>query len=52
MKSKDKLYGTIHFNCIIPVPESELSEYKINDEGDFSYKMLMLSEYNFCKDCN
>lgn len=50
MKSKDKLYGTLRFNCMIPVPESELSEYKINDEGDFSYKMLMLAEYNFCKD--
>jgi len=50
MKNKDKLYGTLRFNSMIPVPESELSEYKINDEGDFSYKMLMLAEYNFCKD--
>ena len=50
MRSKDKLYGTLRFNCMIPVPASELSEYKINDEGDFSYKMLMLAEYNFCKD--
>ena len=29
---------------MIPVPESELSLYKINDEGDFSYKLLMLAE--------
>ena len=50
MRSKEKLYGTLRFNCMIPVPASELSEYKINDEGDFSYKMLMLAEYNFCKD--
>lgn len=50
MRNKDKLYGTLRFNCMIPVPSSELSEYKINDEGDFSYKMLMLAEYNFCKD--
>lgn len=50
MKSKEKLYGTLRFNCMIPVPKSELSNYKINDEGDFSYKMLMLAEYNFCKD--
>ena len=50
MKSKEKLYGTLRFNCMIPVPESELSAYKINDEGDFSYKMLMLAEYHFCKD--
>ncbi|MBQ3825565.1 MAG: type III toxin-antitoxin system ToxN/AbiQ family toxin [Spirochaetaceae bacterium] len=49
MRSKEKLYGTLRFNCMIPVPKNELSEYKINDEGDFSYKMLMLSEYNFCK---
>ena len=34
---------------MIPVPESELSLYKINDEGDLSYKLLMLAEYNFCK---
>ena len=50
MKSKEKLYGTLRFNSMIPVPESELSVYKINDEGDFSYKMLMLAEYSFCKD--
>ena len=50
MKSKEKLYGTLRFNCMISVPESELTAYKINDEGDFSYKMLMLAEYNFCKD--
>lgn len=50
MRNKDKLYGTLRFNCMIPVPNSELSEYRINDEGDFSYKMLMLAEYNFCKD--
>lgn len=47
---KKKLYGTLRFNCMIPVPHSELSEYKINDKGDFNYKMLMLAEYNFCKD--
>lgn len=50
MKSKCKLYGTLRFNCMIPVPESELLEYRINDEGDFNYRMLMLSEYNFCKE--
>ena len=50
MRNKDKLYGTLRFNSMIPVPASELSEYKINDEGDFSYKMLMLAEYNYCKD--
>lgn len=49
MKSKDKLYGTLRFNCMIPVLESELKPYSINDEGDFNYKMLMLAEYNFCK---
>lgn len=24
--------------------------YIVSDEGDFSYKMLMLTEYSFCKD--
>ncbi|MDD6296012.1 MAG: type III toxin-antitoxin system ToxN/AbiQ family toxin, partial [Treponema sp.] len=50
IRSKEKLYGTLRFNSMIPVPESELSLYKINDEGDFSYKLLMLAEYNFCKE--
>lgn len=49
MKSKDKLYGTLRFNCMIPILETELKPYSINDEGDFNYKMLMLAEYNFCK---
>lgn len=49
MRNKEKLYGTLRFNSMIPVPSSELIDYKINDEGDFSYKMLMLAEYNFCK---
>ncbi len=49
MRSKEKLYGTLRFNCMIPVPGSELSEYKINDKGDFNYKTLMLAEYNFFK---
>lgn len=50
LRSKEKLYGTLRFNSMIPVPESELSLYKINDEGDFSYKLLMLVEYSFCKE--
>ena len=44
MKNKEKLYGTLRFNSMIPVPESELTAYKINDEGDFSYKMLRMSQ--------
>ena len=27
MRSKEKLYGTLRFNCMIPVPKNELSEY-------------------------
>ena len=50
LRNKEKLYGTLRFNSMIPVPEYELSLYKINDEGDFSYKLLMLAEYNFCKE--
>ena len=50
MRSKDKLYGTLRFNSMIPVPQAELSVYKINYEGDFNYKMLMLAEYMFCKE--
>ena len=50
LRSKEKLYGTLRFNSMIPVPESELYLYKMNDEGDFTYKLLMLAEYNFCKE--
>ena len=50
MKSKTNLYGTLRFNCMIPVPQTELTSYCINDEGDLKYKMLMLAEYIFCKD--
>ena len=37
LRNMEKLYGTLRFNSMIPVPEYELSLYKINDEGDFSY---------------
>ena len=49
MRSKEKLYGTLRFNCMIPVPSSELSEYKINDEGDLTIKCLCLLSIIFAK---
>lgn len=47
MRSEKTLYGTIHFNYMIPVPAAELTEFTMNDEGDFKYKVLMQSEYFF-----
>lgn len=35
---------------MIPVPKSEVTPYKINDEGDLKYKMLVLNEFYFIRD--
>lgn len=49
MRSKNVLYGTIRFNYMIPVPESELQEFTVNTEGDFKYKILMQSELMYIR---
>lgn len=49
IRNKDKLYGTLKFNNMIPVPESEIIKYDLNDEGDLRYKMLVLNELYFVR---
>ena len=49
MRSSQKLYGTLRFNNMIPVPESEIVAYDLNDEGDLKYKMLVLNELYFVR---
>lgn len=49
IRNKQKLYGTLRLNCMIPVPDSELIKYDLNDEGDLRYKMLVLNELYFVR---
>ena len=49
IRNKEKLYGTLKFNNMIPVPDSELIKYNLNDEGDLRYKMLVLNELYFIR---
>ena len=49
IRNKDKLYGTLRLNNMIPVPETELVKYELNDEGDLRYKMLVLNELYFVR---
>lgn len=49
MRNDKKLYGTLRFNNMIPVPTSEIIAYDLNDEGDLKYKMLVLNELYFVR---
>lgn len=49
IRNKEKLYGTLRLNSMIPVPDSELIKYDLNDEGDLRYKMLVLNELYFVR---
>ena len=49
MHNGQKLYGTLRFNNMIPVPSSEIIAYNLNDEGDLKYKMLVLNELYFVR---
>lgn len=44
MKDSKRLYGTLRFNNMIPVPESEIINFDLNDEGDFKYKLIVFNE--------
>lgn len=44
-----KLYGTLRFNNMIPVPDSEIIPYDLNEEGDLKYKMIVLNELYFVR---
>ncbi|MCF0237833.1 MAG: type III toxin-antitoxin system ToxN/AbiQ family toxin, partial [Sphaerochaetaceae bacterium] len=47
IKNKNNYLGSIRFNLMIPVPESELTLYDLNNEGEFKYKMLVLNLHVF-----
>ena len=45
----DKLYGTIQFSNMIPVPKGELLEYDANAEPDQQYKDLVRKELEYIR---
>ena len=49
MKDSKRLYGTLRFNNMIPVPESEIINYDLNDEGDLKYKLIVFNELYFVR---
>ena len=49
MKDYRRLYGTLCFNNMIPVPDSEIINYDLNDEGDLKYKLLVFNELYFIR---
>lgn len=44
-----ELKGTLKLSNMIPIPDSELTYYNINDEEDASYRKLVEKEYAFIK---
>ncbi len=49
IKDGKNLYATLRFNNMIPVPESEIISYNLNDEGDFKYKLIVYNELYFIR---
>lgn len=49
IKDPRRLYGTLRFNNMIPVPESEIIQYDLNDEGDLKYKLIVFNELYFVR---
>lgn len=49
IKDRHRLYGTLKFNCMIPVPPSEILDYDLNDEGDLKYKLIVFNELYFVR---
>ena len=49
IKDTKRLYGTLRFNNMIPVPDSEIIKYDLNDEGDLKYKLIVFNELYFVR---
>ena len=49
IKDNKRLYGTLRFNNMIPVPESEIIDFDLNDEGDLKYKLIVFNELYFVR---
>ena len=45
----EELKGTLQIGTMIPVPDSELIEYNVNDESDVNYKNLVWSELEYIR---
>ena len=48
IQEKDKLYGVINLNNMIPVKNEVLKKVDINGEEDAKYKQLLLKEHLIC----
>ena len=44
-----ELKGTLNLSCMIPVPNSELEPYNINEEKDNYYKIIVQKEYEYIR---
>jgi protein AbiQ len=44
-----ELKGTLQIGTMIPVPDSELIEYNVNEELDLNYRNLVWSELEFIR---
>ena len=49
IKDGKKLFGTLRFNNMIPVPETEIINFDLNAEGDFKYKLIVYNELFFIR---
>ena len=45
----NRLYGTLRVSNMIPVPITEIQQYKIEEEKDINYKNLILAEIRYIK---
>ena len=52
MKDSKRLYGTLRFNNMVPVSETEIINYDLNDEGDLKYKLIVFNELYFVRQNN
>ena len=49
VKNSKTLFAKLRFNNMIPVPESEIVNYDLNDEGDLKYKLIVYNELYFIR---
>ena len=49
IKDSKNLFATLRFNNMIPVPESEIINFDLNDEGDLRYKLIVFNELYFIR---
>lgn len=49
IKDSKNLFAKLRFNNMIPVPESEIINFDLNDEGDLRYKLIVYNELYFLR---